>query len=211
MRKYDAGPSAFAKVFDVSRETLAMLTTYETLLRKWTPKINLVSPTSLNDLWSRHFIDSAQIWRLASRRPGHWVDMGSGAGFPGLVVAIMARNDGSATQLTLIESDTRKVAFLLTVCAELDLACGVLPARIEQLSSLGADVVSARALAPLSALLPYAEKHRRPSGICLFPKGATVHKEIEHARGHWVFDHRLHPSLTDRNAAVIEIGAMTRV
>lgn len=206
----DAGREAFAEIFDVSRETLAVLTTYETLLRKWTAKINLVSPTSLDQIWSRHFIDSAQIWRLSGRRSGHWVDMGSGAGFPGLVIAIMARNDRSATKLTLIESDTRKVAFLITVCDSLGLACGVLPERIEHLASLGADVVSARALAPLRALLPYAEKHRLPTGICLFPKGAAVHKEIEEARRDWVFDHILHPSLTDPNAAVIEIGAMTR-
>ena len=100
---------------DVSRETIERLKTYEALLRKWTQKINLVARSTLDDLWARHFVDSAQIYRLAPHPVGHWADLGSGGGFPGLVIAIMAMEHQSPARVTLVESDSRKCAFLRTV------------------------------------------------------------------------------------------------
>lgn len=205
------GREWFAEHIDVSRETLVLLDGYETALRKWNKKINLVAEQSLSDVWRRHFADSAQLHALAPERARHWLDLGAGAGFPGLVAAILRRQMTAGVTFTLIESDARKAAFLMTLSQKLGISCTVIVGRIEQVSGQAADVISARALAPLTTLLSYAEKHRRRGGICLFPKGAKVHKEIAEAKVQWQFDHHLHHSLTDPSAAVIEIGAMTRV
>lgn len=193
--------------FNVSRETLGRLTIYRDLLEKWTAKINLVSRNSLAEAWTRHFADSLQLLDLAPTDSNPWVDLGSGAGFPGLVVAI-ARPEA---RVVLVESDTRKVAFLRTVAAATGASPTILESRIEELAPLGAAVLSARALAPLGALLAHAEKHRAPGGICLFPKGEAVHKEISEAKRDWRFDPVIHPSRTDPQAAIVEIGALARV
>lgn len=193
--------------FNVSRETLGRLTIYRDLLEKWTAKINLVSRNSLAEAWTRHFADSLQLLDLAPTDSNPWVDLGSGAGFPGLVVAI-ARPEA---RVVLVESDTRKVAFLRTVATATGASPTILESRIEELAPLGAAVLSARALAPLGALLAHAEKHRAPGGICLFPKGEAVHKEISEARRDWRFDPVIHPSRTDPQAAIVEIGALARV
>ena len=189
---------------------MARLERHLALLEQWNPRINLVSRASLAHAWTRHFADSAQLWRL--RPPGArvWVDLGSGAGFPGLVVAAMAA-DSEPLEVHLVESDQRKAAFLATVARETGVRATVHAERAEAMPALGADVVSARALAPLDTLLGLSEKHRRPGGIGLFPKGASVHKEIAEAAVHWHFDHAIHPSLTDPRAAIVEIGATRRV
>ncbi|WP_299131490.1 16S rRNA (guanine(527)-N(7))-methyltransferase RsmG [uncultured Amaricoccus sp.] len=193
---------------DVSRETLERLTIYHDLLRKWNAKINLVSRASLEGAWTRHFADSLQLLDLAPPRADRrsWVDLGAGAGFPGLVVAI-ARPD---VRVLLVESDARKVAFLRAVATATGVSPIIHEARIEALPGLDADILSARALAPLAKLLAYAEKHRAPTGICLFPKGGTVHKEIADAERQWRFEYRVHPSRTDPEAAIVEIGALAR-
>ncbi len=180
------------------------------LLEKWTPRINLVSRSTLQDAWRRHFADSAQLWAL--RPPGArlWLDLGAGAGFPGLVIAAIAADSAPDLEVSLIESDSRKAAFLTTVAQAAGLPARVTCARIEHVRAQAADVVSARALAPLTDLIGMAEKHRRPGGTALFPKGATVHKEVAEASRHWRFDHKLHPSLTDPRAAIVEIGAIDR-
>ena len=192
--------------FDVSRETMARLMIYRVLLGKWTAKINLVSRASLADAWTRHFADSLQLLDLAPLGSGSWVDLGSGAGFPGLVVAI-ARPE---VRVVLVESDTRKAVFLREVAAATGASPIIHEARIEALAPLGAAILSARALAPMGTLLAHAEKHRAPGGICLFPKGEAVHKEIREAERGWRFDYRIHPSRTDPQAAIVEIGALAR-
>lgn len=204
-------PEAFRDAFDVSRETTARLEAYAALLAQWTARINLVSDGTLPDIWGRHFADSAQLWTLRPTDARTWLDLGSGAGFPGLVIAAMAAERAPELRVALVEGDQRKAAFLRRAAAVVGVAVDVHAIRVEALPPAGADVVSARALAPLEALLAHAEKHRRPGGICLFPKGAAVHKEIEATERKWRFDHRLHPSLTDSRAAIMEIGAMGRV
>jgi 16S rRNA (guanine527-N7)-methyltransferase len=164
-----ATPEGFARRFDVSRETLTRLETYAALLTKWTRRINLVSAASLPDLWHRHIADSAQL--LAFRPPARlWLDLGSGAGFPGLVVAILTPD----LHVRLVESDQRKCAFLRRVAEDTGTTVDIVPCRIETLPPQSADVISARALAPLTQLLAHAEKHLAPDGIGLFPKGRTV-------------------------------------
>jgi 16S rRNA (guanine527-N7)-methyltransferase len=195
---------------DVSRETLERLRVHQRLLDQWNPRINLVSRASLPHAWDRHFADSAQLWRLAPAGARLWLDLGAGAGFPGLVVAAIAAERAPNLHVHLIESDGRKATFLRTVARAAGLAVTVTDARIEMTPGVGADILSARALAPLDTLLAHAERHRRETGICLFPKGETVHNEIAEARRIWQFEPRIHPSLTDPRAAIIEIGAMNR-
>ncbi|MFQ8431594.1 16S rRNA (guanine(527)-N(7))-methyltransferase RsmG [Amaricoccus sp. W119] len=203
--------SGSSAALDVSRETRERLEIYAGLLRKWNPRINLVSKTTLPLLWSRHIEDSAQLWDLAPDAPPVWVDLGSGGGFPGLVIAILASERSPGTRVHLVESDTRKCAFLSTVVRECGVVAEVHPERIESVRPPLADVVSARALAPLPDLLAHAEKLRRPEGICLFPKGETVHKEIADAKRQWNFECSIHPSRTEQKAAIVEIGAFSRV
>lgn len=206
------GPAGFRAVFDVSRETLGRLEIFHATLAKWNARINLVSRPSMKSVWHRHFADSAQLWRLRPPNARSWLDLGAGAGFPGLVIAVLARETDPALRISLVESDERKAAFLSTVSRALDLQVAVHCRRAEKLSSQGADVVSARALAPLSELLPSLEKHRAGTGIGLFLKGASVHKEIGEAEANgWRFERKLHPSVTHRGAATLEIGAIERV
>ena len=134
---------------DVSRETQERLEIYGDLLTKWNPRINLVSKKSLDEMWTRHFADSAQIFALAPHSVDHWVDMGSGGGFPGLVVAILGQDGGSPRRMTLIESDARKAAFLRVVIRETGLTATVLNERIEKAAPQSANVLSARALTDL--------------------------------------------------------------
>lgn len=206
------GPAeAFARAFDVSRETLAAIEVHVALLRKWNPRINLVAPSTLTEVWTRHVADSAQLWAL--RPPGArlWLDLGAGAGFPGLVIAALARANAPGLVMRLVESDQRKAAFLATVVGEARLPAEVLAERWERLPAQRADVISARALAPLPELLAATEIHRCPGGLGLFPKGETVHKEIAEASLRWRFDHKLVASLTEPRAAILEIGAIERV
>ena len=144
---------------DVSRETYSRLKDYEKLLFKWNSKINLVSKSTLSDFWGRHILDSAQFFSLFGEKTGKWVDLGSGGGFPGLVVAILSDELGIPNRLSLVEADVRKSVFLKTVCRELGLKVDVYNNRIEELPKMSADVLSARALAPLKTLCFYAEKH----------------------------------------------------
>ncbi|PTW50535.1 MULTISPECIES: 16S rRNA (guanine(527)-N(7))-methyltransferase RsmG [Rhodovulum] len=197
---------------DVSRETSGRLSAYAVLLRKWNPAINLVARSTLDDLQTRHFDDSAQLFALCPPDARHWVDLGSGAGFPGLVIAILAADSVSDLRVTLVESDQRKATFLRTVCRDLGLATtNVIDTRIELAEPQGADVLSARALAPLPRLLDYAERHLAPGGTALFPKGARFADEIDAALASWRFDVQNHPSKTDPQAVVLKLGGIARV
>ena len=201
----------FQAAFDVSRETMGRLESYLRLLEKWSPRINLVARSTLGEAWPRHFADSAQLWALRPAGTRAWLDLGAGAGFPGLVIAVIAAEAEPGLQVRLVESDQRKAAFLRAVIQATAVRATVLDCRIESLAPQEVDVVSARALAPLADLLPMVEKHRQPGGIGLFPKGGTVHKEIADASAHWRFEHKIHPSLTEQKAAIVEIGAIDRV
>lgn len=194
----------------VSRETSERLVDYSEMLLKWNRKINLVSQNTCSELWERHIEDSLQLWDYRPEAIKTWADLGTGAGLPGLVLAIIAKDQESDLKLILVEADSRKCAFLHTVATKLDLNVDVLNERIEKLAPLNADVVSARALAALPKLLEMAKKHLKSGGICLFPKGEKVHKEIEAARKFWTFDCISHPSQTRPASAILEIGAIER-
>lgn len=195
---------------DVSRETILALQALEALVTRWNPAINLVSKGSLANLWDRHILDSVQLFDLRPERAAHWVDMGSGAGFPGLVVAILAKDAHLQMQVTLVEADSRKATFLREAGRTLGLTVTVLNDRIEALSGLDADVVSARALAPLTDLLAFAAVHLRKGGLAIFPKGARYADEVATAKDLWTFDCETHQSQTEPDAAVLTIRNIER-
>lgn len=200
-----------ARSLDVSRETLERLELLADLLRKWNPKINLVSKSTLDDLWDRHILDSVQVYELISEKQGCWVDVGSGGGFPGLVVAILNAGDGYPYEVTLIESDLRKCTYLRTVLRETGVKATVLTERIEKAEPQSADVFSARALADLNLLLEFSDRHLSKDGVCLFPKGVNWKKEVLAAEELWSFTYEQTKSITQEGAVILKIREVKRV
>lgn len=198
-------------VDDVSRETSERLEHLVALVEKWNGKINLISKTTEALIWDRHITDSAQIFRLAPDNAGHWADFGSGGGFPGLVVAILAHTEKPELHLSLVESDTRKCAFLRTAVRELGLKTKVLAKRIEEIEPLHSDVISARALASLPKLLGFVERHAANSCTALFPKGKTWEKELSEARLQWSFRAESIKSITEPEAVILKLSEVARV
>ncbi|MDF2231185.1 16S rRNA (guanine(527)-N(7))-methyltransferase RsmG [Albimonas sp. CAU 1670] len=196
--------------YGVSRETRERLEVLAALLAKWNPKINLVARGTVEKVWTRHIADSAQLYALAPQDARTWVDLGSGGGFPGLVIGAMAAEKNPGLQLSLVESDVRKCAFLSTAAGEMGLKIKVATKRIEALEPGPRDVVSARALASLTRLLDFAEPLVGPGTICLFPKGAGAAEELTEAAAAWHIRHRAHPSRTDPDAVILEIQEFSR-
>lgn len=194
---------------NVSRETTDDLRAFADLTAKWTTKINLIAKSTIPDIWNRHIIDSAQILQHGIGQ-SHWVDLGSGGGFPGIVIAIMAKELSPKTKFTLIESDARKCTFLRTAIRELDLNAYVLTQRIENSETQGADVVSARALASIFDLLPHLERHLNPDGQALLMKGRTYVDELAGIRDDWAFDLTEYPSITDPDSRILSLKRITR-
>lgn len=195
---------------NVSRETRDRLEVFAALLTKWTKVINLVSTKSLEDLWQRHILDSAQVFEVAGVSDGHWADLGTGGGLPGAVVAILATEFAPGLRITCVESDQRKAAFLRTVSRETSSPMVVLDQRILEVPPLGADIVSARALAPLKDLLEFSARHMAPAGASVFSKGANHKEELNLAQKYWRFDVRQTTSWTDPDAVIFKIGALCR-
>ena len=196
---------------DVSRETLERLGAFEDLVRKWTKKINLIARNDAEHIWDRHIVDSAQVWESAPVEWNHWVDIGSGGGFPAIILAAIAVEKKPDARFTLIESDQRKATFLRTAIRELNLNAIVLDDRIELAPPQNADVISARALASLTILLGFAERHLAPNGIAVFQKGKIADDEIIEAKHTWAFDYNKAPSITNSDACVISIKGFSRV
>lgn len=205
------GPDAFAAAFGVSRETVERLETYANLLLKWRNAVNLVAPGTLDDIWHRHFADSAQLVALAGDDARVWLDLGSGGGFPGLVVAIMLANRRGSV-IHLVESNARKCAFLRDVSRATGATVEIHDTRIETLSGadtvLRADVISARALSPLERLLGQAAPFFGPDSRGLFLKGRNAEQEVRAARRRYAFEATLHPSRTEKSARIVEIAAL---
>ena len=173
-------PAEFARRANVSRETLARLEAHLALLAHWQGTVNLVGRGTLTDPWRRHMLDSAQLFPLLPPPDGPLVDLGSGAGFPGLVLAILGAPD-----VHLVESDARKCAFLQEAARLTGAAVTIHRARAEDIPPLGARAVTARGCAPLPRLLALAAPHLAPGGVCLFHKGRNVNKELTAARKNW--------------------------
>lgn len=204
-------PELFRTTFAVSRETIERLRTYETLLKRWQKTINLIAPSTLNDIWHRHFADSAQIWPYRPEGAEKWLDLGSGAGFPGLVLAIIAAESGG-TRHILVESDSRKAAFLREVARETGVAVDILCARIESSETVDrvglVECVTARALAPMPRLAELVAPYFASSTLGLFLKGRDVAAELEEAARGWDFSFELKPSLTQTSSRVVLLKAL---
>lgn len=205
-------PEGFAKLVPVSRETMNRLEIYVELLHKWQKTINLVSRDGLVDLWRRHIFDSAQLANMIPvDRPITILDMGSGAGFPGLVLAILALEQNRQWSVHLVESDSRKAAFLATVARETGAAVTIHNKRLENLDPILADVVTARALAPLDKLLDYAVRFLAPQGQCLCLKGVGAEDELTAARKTWKMTVDRFPSRSGPTGVILRIREISRV
>lgn len=205
-------PDDFARAADVSRETLAQLIVYKDLLDKWGARINLVGRDTLAGAWERHFLDSAQLLKLIPRGKRVLYDLGSGAGFPGLVLAILS----PTLEVHLVESDKRKAAFLAEVARATGRARQVTihATRVKNLPDKtrhAADIVTARALAELPELLDMAETLLAPGGVCLFLKGAQAERELTLAAKHWKMRAERFPSRTDPSGLILRISDLVRI
>lgn len=192
---------AVGRLLDVSRETLARLEVYLELLRRWQGAINLVASATLADPWRRHILDCGQLWRFLPAGARRVVDLGSGAGLPGLILAIMG-----APETHLIESDRRKAAFLREAARACGVAVTVHAERVGAVPPPGADVVTARALAPLPELLALAFSHVQPRTTCLFLKGRAAEAELTLARESWTMRVAQERSLSDPEGRVLIIS-----
>jgi len=193
-------PGQVGELLNVSRETLDKFQAYLTLLEKWQRRINLVSNSTLTNAWQRHILDSGQLAAYCPPQTQHILDVGSGAGFPGLVLAIM----GGVT-VDLVESNQRKAVFLSTVIRELGLPAKVHSQRIETMPNLHSDVITARALAPVPKLLNLLETQINPECVCLFLKGASVEDELTNLQSYSNMVATTHTSLSGSTGVVLEL------
>ena len=193
-------PDQVGELLDVSRETIEKFRAYLTLLEKWQHRINLVSNSTLAEAWQRHILDSGQLAAHYPPQTRQILDVGSGAGFPGLVLAIM----GDVT-VDLVESDQRKAVFLSTVIRELGLSAKVHNQRIEIMPNLNPDVITARALAPVPKLLNLIKTQMSPECICLFLKGASVEDELTNLQSYSTIVATTYPSLSGLTGVVLEL------
>lgn len=196
MRDAPLSPEFFTKHgLNVSRETVEKLSIFKNLVKKWQKAVNLIAPSTVDDINVRHMLDSAQLWPLVAGQK--IIDLGSGAGFPGMVLAIMG------APVTLVESDQRKAVFLSTVSRETQTPVTVLNKRIAEVSGVTADVVTARALAPLSDLLFHVKHLGLTRGV--FLKGENLADEISAAQKNHAFEMQTQKSLSDPRGQIVTV------
>jgi 16S rRNA (guanine527-N7)-methyltransferase len=195
----------------IHQDSLADYETWLSLLKKWNSRINLVAPKSLDQFWTRHALDSAQILPLIPNPAKTIVDFGSGAGFPAIAIAIDAKHRGSERTVHLIESVGKKANFLKTVSRETSLPTFIHAERIETLDPLRADIITARAFAPLERLLPLANRHLADDGQIILLKGSSIDQEIDRARQDWRFSYETSPSLSDESGSIIRLRDLSRL
>ena len=193
-------PDQVGELLNVSRETIDKFQAYLTLLEKWQRRINLVSNSTVADAWQRHILDSGQLAAYYPPQTRQILDVGSGAGFPGLVLAIM----GGVT-VDLVESYQRKAVFLSTVIRELGLPANVHNQRIEVMPNLRPDVITARALAPVPKLLNLIETQMSTECVCLFLKGESVKDELTNLQSYSTIVATTYPSLSGLTGVVLEL------
>ncbi len=199
------GPTGFARVTGVSRETLDRLSAYVELLELWNRRINLVSGNTMGDIWRRHILNSAQLYPLLPPRVRVLVDLGSGAGLPGIILATMG-----VPEVHLIESDQRKAAFLREAVRITGVTAIVHAERIEKIPGFFADAVTARALASLDQLIELSSKFVNSRTLCLFLKGAAVDQELDDARRHWTMKLERLPSRSDPGGSILKLEGLQR-
>ncbi len=196
----------------VSRETYDRLLVFMELLDKWNRRINLVGGKEMGRLWRRHVLDSAQLLAFLDRTPESWLDLGSGAGFPALVVAALFSEE-KAPELHLVESNGKKCAFLRHVVQQLNLPAIIHNCRIDSLPEQvsGPDIISARALAPLPELLKLVEPHIGPDSRCLFHKGQDVEYELTQSAKYWSMQVRKETSRVEKGGHILILSNLHRI
>jgi 16S rRNA (guanine527-N7)-methyltransferase len=190
----------------VPRETMALLERLVAIVLDEMGRQNLIAASTADHVWARHIVDSAQLLAFMPETATRWIDLGSGAGFPGMVVAAMRHG----LSMTLVESRRKRIDFLTAMAASLEIADRVTVAgrRLEMLESAPHDVISARAFAPLDRLLPLAHRFSHPGTVWLLPKGRSAVSELEAATASWQGDFRIEPSRTDPDSAIIVAGSV---
>lgn len=194
--------------FSQAKDDLEMFV-YLTL--RWTKKINLIGNRSSSEIWERHILDSVQVFHVKQMSVGHHVDIGSGGGFPGLVVAILNKAYRPLVETTLVEADQRKATFLRTSIRTLNLNARVIVGRIENVEPLSADLLTARALAPLPKLLYFVERHMSMDGRAFLWKGKSWKQEVEDSKIDWSFSVKTHKSKTNFDSRILEVERLCRV
>lgn len=200
----------FMSKYDVSRETFEQLKAYEASLHEWQQKFNLVSNSSLEDAWNRHFLDSAQLFKYIPQEAEILFDFGSGAGFPGMVLAIMAKEKTPYLKVSLIESIKKKTLYLNEVKKITGTDVEILNERIENINGKKADVITSRALASLKELFNYVYKFCEKKTVCIFPKGKKYAEEIADAQKVWKFDCKICDSEQSEEGKILIITNLFR-
>jgi len=190
--------------YNVSRETIERFEAYQTILERWAPRINLVGASTLTAFWDRHILDSAQILPLAAPDARSWVDFGSGAGFPGLVIAALLQARGGSN-VTLIEASTKRCGFLREAARAMQVGVNIVNDKLENVKAHRVDVITARAFTALDRLLAYGAPWQGPHTQALFPKGEEVSGELAQASTKWLFKSTIHPSVSDARGCIVEI------
>lgn len=199
------------QIYNVSRETKEKIEAYKTLVLEWNCKFNLISKSSVEHIWERHILDSVQLYKYIRPTDKILLDLGSGAGFPGMVLAIMAEQLNPELSINLVESIGKKTLFLNAVKNELKLNVNILHDRIENIKMKNVDVITSRALlAALSKLLDYSKPFCRTETNLIFPKGEHWADEIETAQKQWYFKYKAENSATDKLGKVLYISELRR-
>ena len=191
--------------YNVSRETFSKLELYHESLLEWQNKFNLVSKNSIDDAWNRHFIDSIQLFKYIPGNAKNLLDMGSGAGFPGMVLAILFNDKTPYLKTTLVESINKKTLYLNHVKEITSTDVEIINGRVEQIKNRKFDVVSSRAMTSLVDLLEYAYPLLNKKGVCVFPKGKSWNEEIKVAKNKWNFDFEAFDSETSEEGKILLI------
>ncbi len=201
----------FSKHFNVSRETISYLYLYESLLKKWNNKTNLVSKNSLSDAWVRHFLDSAQLVKHCQPENKLWLDFGSGAGFPAVVSAIVLRDIGIETNFVLVEKNKTKAFFLGELKRRLGLSFEIICENVKEIDPLKADIISARAFSPLENLLPVSNYHGKKNSVSLFLKGKNIRTEVDKTFKMWFFQYDIISSISSTDGKIIKINKLHKL
>lgn len=201
----------FMEKYNVSRETFDKLKTYQQLLNEWQEKFNLVSNNSLPEAWERHFVDSAQLWKFVPEKAESLLDFGSGAGFPGLVLAVIAKEKTPYLKVGLAESIAKKTLFLKAVSEKAGIDVEIINDRIENIPARKVDVITSRAMTSLNGLLGYAYRFCKLETVCIFPKGKKYAEELAEAHRHWKFKCRIESSEVSDEGRILIITNLSKV
>ena len=198
------------KKYAVSHETMLLLKKYQSLLNEWQEKFNLVSRSSLEDAWNRHFVDSVQLYKYIPQDAKNMIDFGSGAGFPGMVLAIVGREKTPYLKVFLVESIKKKTMYLNEVAKSTGVDVEIINDRIENIKKQKFDVITSRAMTSLVDLLKYSYPFCKKNTVCIFPKGQNYAVELKEAQKKWNFSFIIETSETSEDGRILIITNISK-